>query len=123
MNSNRLKRLESAIQEELSIYVLRELRDPRVSSLTITKVEATQDAKQATVFIALMSDPHMDTEKKDQLMKNCLEGLTSGTSVMRRHLAGTLDLRHVPDLLFKADKGLENTLRVHELLKQIKDEK
>jgi ribosome-binding factor A len=32
-------------------------------------------------------------------------------------------LRSIPDLLFKEDKGLENTLRVNEILKQLESEK
>ncbi|MCM0605547.1 MAG: 30S ribosome-binding factor RbfA [Xanthomonadaceae bacterium] len=122
MNSNRLKRLASVIQEELSVFILRELRDPRVSSVTITKVDVTQDAKQATVFIAVLGDPAMDTEKREEMTKTCIEGLASGAGVMRSHLASSLEIRHIPQLLFKQDKGLENTIRVHELLKQIKNE-
>lgn len=121
MNSNRLKRLASVIQEELSVFILRELKDPRVSSVTITKVEVTQDARQATVFIAILGDPAMDTEKREEITQTCIEGLASGAGIMRKHLAETLEIRHIPQLLFKQDKGLENTIRVHELLKQIKN--
>jgi ribosome-binding factor A len=34
-----------------------------------------------------------------------------------------MNLRFMPELIFREDKGLENTLRVHELLKQISNEK
>lgn len=121
MNSNRLKRLASVIQEELSVFILRELKDPRVSSVTITKVEVTQDARQATVFIAILGDPELTPEKREEITQTCIEGLASGAGIMRKHLADTLEIRHIPQLLFKHDKGLENTIRVHELLKQIKN--
>lgn len=124
MNSIRLKRLAAVIQEELSVFIPTHVKDPRVPSLTITSVDITQDARQATVFVAILSTiDSEDSEKRDAVMKECIEGLTSASGIMRKHIAAALDIRYIPQLLFKADKGLENTLRVHELLRQINGNK
>jgi len=107
----------------MSVVIAREVKDPRVPSVTVTQVEVTPDAKQATVFIAILGNNTKPQEERDQEMEDCLEGLTSSAGFLRRHVAGVLDIRHIPNLVFKEDKGLENTLRVHELLKQIEEQR
>ena len=52
MQETRRARLQAVIQEELSVVVPREVKDPRVPSVTFTQVEVTQDGSQATVFVA-----------------------------------------------------------------------
>lgn len=120
-------RLQAVIQEELSQVVPREVKDPRVPSVTFTAVEVTQDGSQATVFVAILggaqgghdgTPPLSETGAKLR-MKNCIEGLTSASGYLRRHLARVLTVRHIPNLTFREDHGFENAIRVQELLKKI----
>ena len=120
MENTRRLRLESAIRQELSMIIPQGVKDPRVPSLTITRVELTNDAAQATVHISTMN--HMSDDEKDSKneSKECLKGLSAAKGYLRKHLAKNIRMRHVPDLLFKQDKGLENTLRIHQILDQLK---
>ncbi len=113
MNETRKARLASVIQEELSILI-RELKDPRVPFVTVTRVEVTDDGSQATAYMLLLGQM-----EGGQALVDALEGLTSAAGFLRRGLAKVLTVRHIPVLLFKEDKGLANSTRVHELLKQI----
>ncbi len=113
MNETRKARLASVIQQELSM-VVRTLKDPRISWVTFTRVEVVDDGSQATVFLTLLGG-NEDREK----VKDCLDGLKSSAGFLRRHLAKILTIRHIPTLIFKEDRGLDNVLRVNELLKQI----
>jgi ribosome-binding factor A len=101
------------ILQELSVAV-RDLKDPRVVPLTFTRAEVTQDGSQATVFVLPLG-----AEADDPRMKDCVAGLTSASGFLRRHLGRALDVRHIPRLIFKADKGLANANRVYDLLKKI----
>lgn len=129
MQATRRMRLQSVIQEELSQVVPREVKDPRVPAVTFTDVQVTQDGSQATVFVAILGGsqggfdgaPPLSEEGAKQRMKDCIEGLTSASGYLRRHLARILSVRHIPSLIFKEDRGFENSLRVHELLKKISD--
>lgn len=116
MQPTRRARLEAVIQEELALVVSRELKDPRIPSVTFTSVQVTQDGSQATVFVSILGG-----SQDPKAMKDCLAGLTSASGFLRRHLARTLTVRHIPSLIFKEDRGFENALRVHELLKKISD--
>lgn len=122
MQTTRRERLQSLIRQEVATLLEKDVRDPRIPSLTITSVVLTQDAKQATI---LFTFPGSDKEEegKNSPIAECISGLQSASGYIRKHLAKALTVRHVPALVFKQDRGLENTVRVHELLKQIAEEK
>lgn len=127
MQNTRRMRLQSVIQEELSVVVPREVKDPRIPAVTFTEVQVTQDGSQATVFVAILAGaqagldgaPALSDEAAKKRMKDCITGLTSASGFLRRHLARVLSVRHIPTLIFKEDRGFENSIRVHELLKKI----
>ena len=122
MDSTRLARLQSLIFQELSTVIGRELKDPRVPSITVTQVEVTPDAGQATVYFTILGLVEDETPEYKSKMKECLTGLNSAAGFLRRHLAKVLTMRTVPTILFREDKGFSNTLRVNELLKVISKE-
>jgi ribosome-binding factor A len=129
MQQTRRMRLQAVIQEELSSVVPREVKDPRVPSVTFTAVEVTPDGGQATIFVSILGGaqggfdgaPSLSEKGAQQRMKDCIDGLTSASGFLRRHLAKVLNVRHIPSLIFKEDRGFENAIRVHELLKKISE--
>ncbi len=121
MDEIRLNRIASMMKDELSVLVNQGLKDPRIPSVTITDVILTRDAKQATVKVSILQIDQTTTDR--ELIEVCLEGLNSSKGYLRRELAAIMKLRYMPELIFKEDKGLENTLRVHEILKQLDAEK
>jgi ribosome-binding factor A len=128
MQETRRQRLQAVILEELSMVVPREVKDPRVPSVTFTSVEVTPDGSQATVYVSMLGASQVNTDDPvaakaaAQKMKDCIEGLQSASGFLRRHIAKVLTVRHIPTLIFKEDRGFENTIRVHELLKKISSE-
>ncbi|OFZ72914.1 MAG: ribosome-binding factor A, partial [Bdellovibrionales bacterium RIFOXYD1_FULL_44_7] len=112
-------------QEKLSVIISREVKDPRIPQITVTSVELTQDASQATVYVAIFGGAarengrELSEKEAKQRMKDCIAGLSSASGFMRRHLARAIEIRQIPSLIFKEDRGIENVSRVHELLKEI----
>lgn len=121
MDEIRLNRVRSMMKDELALIINRELKDPRVPMVTVTNVELTRDAKQATVFVSIIAVTETYTDP--DLMKQVLEALHDAKSFLRRKIGAVMQLRFIPDFVFKEDKGLENTLRVNEILKQLAAEK
>lgn len=121
MDEVRLNRIRMMMKDELSVLINRQLKDPRVPFVTVTDVTITRDAKQATVMVSIlnMNQTHADP----QLIEDCLNALRNSKGYLKRSLGSIMQLRFIPDLIFKEDKGLENTLRVHEILKRLSDEK
>ena len=130
MQEVRRQRLQGVILEELSMLA-RTLKDPRIPPLTFTSCEVTPDAEQATVYVLILGGSKAEFEGEDipalsdegarLRMKDCLDGLASASGFMRRHLAKILSIRHIPQLVFREDKGLDNSLKVHALLKKISE--
>jgi ribosome-binding factor A len=54
--SERTRRIDHLLQEEISAIVQRELEDPRVGFVTITSVETTPDLHHATVYASIIGD-------------------------------------------------------------------
>ena len=127
MQATRRMRLQAVIQDELSLVVSREVKDPRVPSVTFTSVEVTPDGSQATVFVTILGGaqgghdgaPPLSEKNAKLRMQDCIDGLTSASGFLRRHLARVLNVKYIPVLIFREDRGIENSMRVHELLNQI----
>ena len=125
MQATRKARIESLIREELSLAVAREVKDPRVPNVTITRVELSPDGSQAKIYVSILGlGAGPVPEEGDALrrgpspMADCLRGLGSAAGFLRRKLSKTLTIRHIPALVFHEDRGLDNTLHVHSILKK-----
>ncbi len=112
MHGKHHERLEEQLRLELAELIENEVADPRVGSVNVTGVRLSPDGKQARVLIT-----PLDASVRDQ---ECLRGLESARSFLRRELAFRMQLRHIPDLIFTIDHGPENIARVETLLERIK---
>jgi len=115
MSSRRVLKAAEAIREVVSTAILLELRDPRVQDVTVTRVEVSSDMRNAKVFVSIMGD-----EAKENLG---LHGLRSSAGFLQQKVGQRIDTRYIPRLAFEIDKGLKNSLKVAELLNQIRREK
>lgn len=109
--SRRTERIDDLIRAELSDLILRELRDPRVSLATVTRVEITGDLRHARVSISALGD-----EEKRAAAVAALEG---ARGLLRSRLAPRLKLRVVPELHFQLDRGAEYSQQISKLLEEL----
>ena len=113
MLGRRIDRIEEQMRMELSDILERELQDPRILLVTVTRVKVTPDLGHARVFISTIS---AGGERK-----KALQGLRSAAGFVRRSLSGRLHhLRKIPDLTFEYDDTLESEIRIEQLFDQIK---
>ena len=111
MASNRIGRINEELQRELS-DLIHSLKDPRVqqSMVSVTKVEATGDLRYAKVYISVL-----DKDKAREVLK----GLKSAGGFLRREIAGRLQLRYTPELVFVEDDSIAYGARMFDLLKSL----
>jgi len=107
----RIQRLAERIKEELSDILQRELKDPRLGFVSITDVELTRDQQVAKVYVSVLGS---EEEKATSL-----ETLQRAKGFLRTEIGRRIQMRHVPDLLFKFDTSIEHGARVHELLLEL----
>jgi ribosome-binding factor A len=96
---------------EIGTALHKEIRDPRIGFVTISRVEVTADLAFADVYVSVMGS---EREQKDSMA-----GLISSASYLRTHLARNLKTRTVPKLKFILDTTLDHSERINELLKKV----
>src|SRR3954452_10911591 len=113
MQGRRVDRIEEQLRIEISEIVEREIQDPRVHFVTMSRIKVTPDLGQARVYITVLGSP------EDR--KKALQGLRSAAHFVKRSLAKRLHhLRRLPDLIFEYDETIEKDMRLEQLLDQIK---
>ena len=96
------------MQRALSELVSREVKDPRVGSVTITEVKVAADMSSAKVFFT----PFASKNKPEDV----LEGLTRAAGFLRGEVGRRLGLRHAPKLEFEFDDSFEKAAKLTELI-------
>ena len=103
-------RIDSIMQKEISYIVANEVKNPNIKFVTITNVDVTNDLSYAKVYFTTLDDK-VET----------LKGLKSAKGFIRKSLADTLELRHIPELEFIYDKSIEYGKRIEDKIKEIHD--
>ena len=113
MQGRRIDRIEEQVRMEMSEIIEREIQDPRIGLITVTRSKVSPDLSHARIFVTVLGDV---TQRK-----KALEGLRSAASFIRRSLSKRLHhLRRMPELSFDYDEDVEKSIRIEELLEQIK---
>jgi ribosome-binding factor A len=107
----RSERLGELVLAEISTLLAREIKDPRIGFVTFTRVDMSDDLRHAKVFASIMGSA---AEKA-----RALQGLSSATGYIRRHLGRTLHLRYTPEITFLIDESLEHGAKIAQLLRQL----
>lgn len=108
MAGHRVERVNEQLKREISRIVLREVKDPRVGAVTVTRVSAAPDLTFARVYVQLLGEP--------SARRDTLDGLEAATPFIRRLLGQRIRMRRVPELRFEQDRSLEHAMRIEELL-------
>jgi len=108
--SERTRRVDHLLQEEISAIVQRDVHDPRVGFVTITSVETTPDLQHAIVYASVIGD--------EAQRKATMETLGRAMPFVRHNL-GKLRLRRIPVLHLREDDSAQRGTRVMQLLDQV----
>jgi ribosome-binding factor A len=107
----RSERLGELLLTEISEFLRREIKDPRIGFVTFTRVEMSPDLRHARVFVSSIG---AEPEKA-----RTLQGLASATGYIRRHLGRALHLRYTPEISFQLDDSLEHGAKIAQILRQL----
>lgn len=107
----RSERLGELILAEISNLITREIKDPRIGFVTFTRVEMSDDLRHAKVFVSIIG---AESEKA-----RTLQGLSSATGYIRRHLGRALHLRYTPEIAFLVDESLAHGAKIAQILRQL----
>lgn len=111
----RIRRLERLALERASEVVLRELADPRLTLVTLTRVELTGDLSYGTVFWSSLGSP-ADRRK-------AARALDDATGRVQSEVARVFRTRRTPKLRFQFDPSIEGAARVGSILTRLEKER
>ena len=105
----RKDRLANLIRDVVVEAILRDLSDPRISTLTsVTRVVISGDLQLATVFISVIGS---EAEER-----TTLHGLRHAVGHIRTMLARSLSMRQCPELRFEIDASIKGAAEIQRII-------
>ena len=84
---------------EIADLLMRKVKDPRVKGATLTGIHLTNNLRHAKVYYSVIGD------RED--IKRSQSGLDSAKGFIKREIGFRVDLKYMPDIIFKHDPSLE----------------
>lgn len=112
---SRPERVGDQIRQELAELIARQVHDPGIGFLTITRVKLTPDLQQARVYYTTIGD--------EAQRKETQRALGRATPFLRRQVGQRLRLKHVPGLDFFYDASIEQQDRIERIIQDIQAER
>ena len=113
--SRRIARLQQFILETAATAVQRELSDPRLGFVTLTRVQLARDLTAATIFWSCLG-----TEADRRKSARALE---DATALVQAVVAGALGTRVTPTLRFRYDPSLANAAHLEGIFEKLRRER
>ena len=112
---SRPERVGEEIRQAVSLALAREVQDPRIGFVTITRVKVSPDLQQVRLYYTTMGD--------EKSRKETARGLEAAKPSLRRSVAHQVRLRRVPELAFEYDRSVEHQDRVEQILLELAEER
>ena len=108
---SRPDRVADQIRSELGLLLTREVHDPGIGFVTVTRVQVSADLQQARVFYTVLGD-EKGRRESDRALHRALPFL-------RRQIGARLRLKRVPELQFIYDESIAGQDRIEQLINEL----
>jgi len=115
MASSRPERVGDQIRVEITGMLTRQVHDPGIGFLTITRVEVSADLQHAKIYYTTLGD--------EKARRESARAIERASPFLRRQLAGRLRLRRAPELHFFFDESVEQHDRIEQILRDLEQER
>jgi ribosome-binding factor A len=114
MQPLRVERMKALIRQEIASLLQKELKDPRIGFVTLTRVEVSPDARHANLFFSVLGS--------EELIQQSMQGLERARGFIQHRIAQVVQGRHCPQIQIHYDPSLAHSEKVQTLLKKITEE-
>ena len=108
---SRPDRVADQIRGELAQLLVRDVHDPGIGFVTLTRVQVSPDLQLARVFYTVLGD--------ENARRNSARALERAAAFLRRQIGARLRLKRVPELKFQYDEAPAGQDRIERLLNEI----
>ena len=109
---SRSELIAEQIRSELALLLAREVHDPGLGFVTITRVQVTSDLQLARVYYTALGD--------EKAQKSSARALERAMPFLRRQIGSRLRLKRVAELDFIYDESIAGQDRIEQLLNEIR---
>ncbi len=110
----RSDRVADIIRREVSDILFREVKDPRLSFITITSVDLGKDLRNAKIYYTSLKE----AEELEEIKKS----LKKAVGFVQRKLGKRVQLRYLPQLSFVYDSSLKYGSHMDSIFRKIDEE-
>ena len=108
---SRPARVAEQIRIELASLLARDVHDPGIGFVTLTRVQVSADLQLARVFYTALGD--------DKARTATARALERAAPFLRRQIGSRLRLKRSPDLKFTYDESVEGQDRIERILNEL----
>lgn len=109
---SRPNRVADQIRAELASLLARNVHDPGIGFVTLTRVQVSPDIQQARVYYTALGD--------ETARRKSSRALERAAPFLRRQIGSRLRLKRVPELEFRYDDSIARQDRIEQLLDEIR---
>lgn len=114
MVTRKQKEIEELLRREISSIIVRDLKDPRIGFVTVTRVRVGGDFRTAKVYVMIRGS--------DEEQEETLEVLTGARGRIQGLVSDRIKMRNTPVLTFLQDEEVVQALRVDRLIDEVMEE-
>lgn len=114
MSGFRPEKVGEQIHKEVTRMLMFNIKDPRLSQVTITGVKVSRDIGSARIYFTVADEAN---DRKD-----AERGLKSAAAYIRRELGQVMRLRFIPEIRFQYDESVGYGQKIDSLLRQVQDD-
>jgi ribosome-binding factor A len=108
---SRPDRVADQIRGELATLLAREVHDPGIGFVTLTRVQVSPDLQLARVFYTALGD--------DKTRATSSRALERAAPFLRRQIGARLRLKRAPELTFVYDQAIAGQDRIEQILNEL----
>src|SRR5580693_4671511 len=109
---SRPERVADQIRSELATLLAREVHDPGIGFVTLTRVQVSADLQLARVYFTTLGD--------EKARASSTKALARATPFLRRQIGSRLRLKRTPALTFSYDESIAGQDRIEQLLNDMR---
>ena len=114
-NNYRLAKVSSLLKKEITLILQNDLEDDLIRNhfVNISKIDLSGDLQHCKIYIT--------STTTETIRKEIVENLNTAKSSIRHNLGKRIEMRRVPEIIFKEDIVLDKGLSVLKLLDELKN--
>lgn len=113
--SQRSSQVAEELRKIISMILLREINDPRMGFVTVTRIELTEDLRYARVFYSVLGNEEQKLATQ--------EALSEYMGLIRRMAVERINMKYAMEMKFELDPSIEHSFRIESILEKIKKKK